>query len=662
MSTSLSRSLGLQLSSRALARSSTCHGPFTRSFAGLCARPSRPTAAIDAGVKARTASPSLLRSYTSSTTITTGGPLMVSTRSSLTRNSTLLKAFADARRSQSTSATATLASSAAAATSASSASAASSSTAGSTPLVSRPVVAVHLYALAFLVYAIIVVGGLTRLTESGLSITEWNPGFKGMRLPMTTAEWEAEWDKYKQTPEFLLLNQRMSLDDFKSIYLWEWGHRILGRVIGVAFVLPAGYFIARKWVGRETRLKLVAIALGIGFQGFLGWFMVKSGLSNPTTSGTQKTVTVPVPAIKDDHPNSTANTHDGRVRYDATVTVPSSSAQSATVSPAEWTPRVSHFRLAMHMGTAFLVYLAMLHTGLSVTRDYKLAKAKGVVAGVPLQGGGGAGGAASKAVLERLANTLNHPLIRRHSRLTKFVTALVFTTAMSGALVAGLDAGLVYNEFPTMGEGRIAPPVDELFDDRFAQNDDGSDKVWRNLSQNPVTVQLIHRTLAITTALTVYALAWKTRKVARQYKDVVAATEARSGVDSAAAIGRVARPPPASGASAAASAAAPSASAPVGGGAILDRFPRTPLLLAYASAGVVTLQATLGITTLIYMVPIPLASAHQAGSVALLSVLIGMIASMRRVPARALQAASQLAAGNQATKLQHQRILQKVLR
>ncbi|TKY86877.1 hypothetical protein EX895_004165 [Sporisorium graminicola] len=493
-------------------------------------------------------------------------------------------------------------------TAAVSASALSSSTAppdaratppASTPLISKPIVALHLYALAFLVYAIVVVGGLTRLTESGLSITEWNPGFKGMRLPTTTAEWEAEWDKYKQTPEFVLLNSKMSLDDFKAIYMWEWGHRVLGRVIGVAFVLPAAFFVTRRWVGQGTRWKLLAIAAGIGFQGFLGWFMVKSGLTVPEgSSGRAKMVSVPVAASTE---NGGRMMVDGTV--EATTSVPTSSAQTS-VAAADWTPRVSHFRLAMHMGTAFLVYLAMLHTGLAVQRDYKAATLSGTISGVR---------ARTHAALSQLAHTLNHPLLRSHSRLTKLVAGLVFTTAMSGALVAGLDAGLVYNEFPTMGDGRIAPPMGELMDDRFALRADGSDKVWRNLSQNPVTVQLIHRTLAVTTAATVVALAWKTHRLSRAY--------------SAAAASIIKGTPSSSGAAA----AAPKQ--------LLPALPPRVLQLANASVVVVAAQVTLGISTLIYMVPIPLASAHQAGSLALLSVLIGLISSLRPIPAKIIKAA-----------------------
>lgn len=453
------------------------------------------------------------------------------------------------------------------------ASIASHASAQYTPVVSRPIVALHLYALAFLVYAIVVVGGLTRLTESGLSITEWNPGFKGMRLPSTTQEWEAEWDKYKQTPEFHLLNSKMSLEDFKSIYMWEWAHRVLGRVIGLTFVFPAAYFVSRRWVAPGTRWKLGAIALGIGFQGFLGWFMVKSGLTVPG-SKTGKAKTAPVVS---------AATAGGRSE------MPTSSATTSSAFDGDWTPRVSHFRLAAHMGTAFLVYLAMLHTGLAVQRDWNVVRQRGKVSGLSTS---------SSKAMEKLANTLNHPSVRGHARLTAMVAALVFTTAMSGALVAGLDAGLVYNEFPTMGDGRVAPPLDELMDDKYAQQTDKSDKVWRNLTQNPVTVQLIHRTLAITTAFTVLGLAWRTRRLALSHT-----LRAQS-----------------------------SSSAHM-----LPALPSRIVRLGYASAAVVGMQVTLGITTLIYMVPIPLASAHQAGSLALLSVLVALLSSMRPIPTSLLK-------------------------
>lgn len=116
-------------------------------------------------------------------------------------------------------------------------------------------VAYHLLLSAALVFLIIIVGGITRLTESGLSITEWNPGLKGMRLPQSEAEWNEEWDKYKQSPEFKMLNANMTMQEFKTIFLWEWSHRILGRFIGVFFVVPAALFCLQRGMTTPARRK-----------------------------------------------------------------------------------------------------------------------------------------------------------------------------------------------------------------------------------------------------------------------------------------------------------------------------------------------------------------------------------------------------------------------
>ncbi|CAD6916899.1 unnamed protein product [Tilletia laevis] len=463
--------------------------------------------------------------------------------------------------------------------------------------ITRPIVAYHLFALAFLVYAIVVVGGLTRLTESGLSITEWNPGFKGVQLPTTDEQWHAEWDKYKLTPEFVLLNQRMSLDDFKSIYMWEWAHRVLGRVIGVAFVLPAAYFMLRPgYVAKGMRWKLLAMGAGIGFQGALGWFMVKSGLSAPSarpgsSSSPQAQSMAEAGMAPPPVPSAVFDAHDSH----------------STQKDSSWTPRVSHFRLAAHLGTAFLVYLGMLHTGLSILRDWKLANNRGTVAGVPLSPSSTATSSAPRA---KVVNALNDPAVRRYARSVRGLAIFVFVTAMSGALVAGLDAGMIYNEWPTMGgEGRLAPPADELLDERYRLRSSSSTQKepglfdWRlwtgNVFNNPTTVQLVHRTLATTTFVAVLGLAFRTRslRLALQSQQKKTATAVAA-----------ARLPP--------------------------LVPRLALL----AAGVVSLQATLGITTLLYLVPIPLASAHQAGSLALLSVLVALLAAVRRPGAAVVRA------------------------
>jgi heme a synthase len=189
---------------------------------------------------------------------------------------------------------------------------------------------------AGLVFGIVVVGGLTRLTESGyslscitltcrLSITEWKP-VTGIIPPRTENAWILEFEKYKSTPEYQILNPRMSLHDFKSIYYMEYTHRLLGRVIGLAFVFPAAYYIARGKVSRRFGWALGGIGLLIGFQGFLGWWMVKSGLKKEELLA-----------------------QDG-------------------------VPRVSQYRLAAHLGTAFGVYSIMILMGLSVLRKNRFLR------------------------------------------------------------------------------------------------------------------------------------------------------------------------------------------------------------------------------------------------------------------------------------------------
>jgi cytochrome c oxidase assembly protein subunit 15 len=138
-----------------------------------------------------------------------------------------------------------------------------------------------LYAVAALVLAMVLVGGATRLTESGLSITEWQP-VMGVLPPLSEAQWQAEFAKYQAIPQYKALNQGMSLDAFKEIFWWEWTHRLLGRVIGAAFLLPFLWFLWRGWVGPGLRGRLWFI-FGLGaLQGAVGWWMVASGLTQRT--------------------------------------------------------------------------------------------------------------------------------------------------------------------------------------------------------------------------------------------------------------------------------------------------------------------------------------------------------------------------------------------
>ncbi|RAK97748.1 cytochrome c oxidase assembly protein cox15 [Aspergillus ibericus CBS 121593] len=364
------------------------------------------------------------------------------------------------------------------------------------PDVSDKKVAYWLLASAASVFGIVVFGGLTRLTESGLSITEWRP-VTGSLPPMNAEDWESEFSKYRASPEFQLLNPHMTLSEFKSIYYMEWIHRLWGRFVGLSFVLPAAYFVAAKKVSKPMTLRLAGIAGLIGFQGFIGWWMVKSGL-------------------KDD------------------LFAPGSH------------PRVSQYRLTAHLGAAFVCYTAMLWNGLAILRSHRLL--------------------ADPEAGIKLLDSLRDPKLKIFRRSVAGLAALVFVTAMSGALVAGLDAGLIYNEFPFMGNG-LAPPKSELFDERYSRHEDRSDLWWRNMLENPSLVQLDHRALAMTTFTSIMALMAYTR-----------------------------------------------------GSPTMRRFlPRAAKKGVHGVVAFACVQVGLGISTLLYLVPTPLASAHQAGSLFLLT-------------------------------------------
>jgi cytochrome c oxidase assembly protein subunit 15 len=223
-----------------------------------------------------------------------------------------------------------------------------------------------LYGVAALVFALIVVGGATRLTDSGLSITEWRP-IIGIIPPLTEADWQEALTKYRLIPEYKLVNRGMSLDAFKVIFWWEWAHRFLARMVGFAFAIPFVYFVVRRRLPAGLWRKLAGIfALG-GLQGAIGWYMVSSGLVD---------------------------------RID-----------------------VSHYRLALHLTVAFLIFALLLWTAWS------------------------------------LLPGANAPLVRpaepRHRRVASLLVALVLLQVVLGALVAGLKAGLTHNTWPLMDDQLI---------------------------------------------------------------------------------------------------------------------------------------------------------------------------------------------------------------
>ncbi len=183
------------------------------------------------------------------------------------------------------------------------------------PLLRPRAIANWLMAIAGLVFVMIVVGGITRLTESGLSITRWDP-VSGAIPPLNEADWQHAFDLYRESPQYQQVNRGMTLDDFKFIYFWEFIHRLLGRLIGVAFALPLIWFAVKKAIPKGYGWKLVALfALG-GLQGAIGWWMVASGLVD--------------------------------------------------------VPEVSHIRLAVHLLTAFLIFGALIWVAFDL---YRLAKA-----------------------------------------------------------------------------------------------------------------------------------------------------------------------------------------------------------------------------------------------------------------------------------------------
>jgi cytochrome c oxidase assembly protein subunit 15 len=141
------------------------------------------------------------------------------------------------------------------------------------------VIQLWLSAVAALVFAMVLVGGATRLTESGLSITEWQP-VTGTLPPLNEAQWQTEFQKYQAIPQYRQLNAGMSLTDFKTIYLWEWAHRLIGRVIGVVFFVPFVWFLWRGWIPARRRAGLWTILTLGALQGAIGWWMVASGLAD----------------------------------------------------------------------------------------------------------------------------------------------------------------------------------------------------------------------------------------------------------------------------------------------------------------------------------------------------------------------------------------------
>ena len=403
----------------------------------------------------------------------------------------------------------------------------------STRLLNSPTVArsvgYWLLGMSGLVAGMVSIGGITRLTKSGLSMTDWK--LQGTMPPTNADEWMKEFTRYKQYPEWQQ-RQSMTLDEFKYIFYWEWGHRMMGRSLGVAFAVPFLVFAVRGMIPRQLMPRMALLFSLGGTQGLVGWWMVKSGLDKKTIIGLDENREI----------------------------------------------RVSPYRLATHLGMAFTTFGACLWTALEIlipTKDTLRTVVSRLSTGV----GTGTAGTVSKAVGPLISSDIMKSL-QKVRKLSIFNLALVATTVISGAYVAGNDAGNAYNTFPKMGDEWMPSGMMTL------------EPSWRNLFENTATVQFDHRVLALTTLSTITTMFLMARK-------------GSAGKD-------------------------------VHGKQLVSLWhhilPNTSKNFLYSTFGMVGAQVGLGISTLLLYVPIPLAAAHQLGSLILLTFSTGVVHSLRFIP------------------------------
>lgn len=248
-----------------------------------------------------------------------------------------------------------------------------------------------LVAAAIAIIAAVVLGGITRLTESGLSITVWQP-VRGVLPPRSAAEWQHAYQQFLLIPQAQGVHSGISLAEFRTIFWWEWTHRLLARLVGLVLVVPYLVLLLRDRIQPRLRLRLAWLPILTLAQGALGWYMVASGLQDRSS--------------------------------------------------------VSPYRLAAHLALALVIWAICVWT------------------------------------IAELTPAAERRQRRWLQRLIAGITALVAITLVSGALVAGLDAGLVYNTFPLMGDGVVPPGYGSVAGD------------WRLAFENPVIAQFHHRVLA----------------------------------------------------------------------------------------------------------------------------------------------------------------------
>lgn len=263
-----------------------------------------------------------------------------------------------------------------------------------------------------LIFVMVVVGGITRLTDSGLSMTDWHIVTEVVP-PITDAQWELAFEEYKKFPEYQKINSNhnFTLQDYKFIYFWEWFHRLLGRLLGIVFIIPFLYFWLTKRFDKQTLKNCIILLCFGGFQGFLGWYMVKSGLID--------------------------------------------------------IPYVSHYRLAMHLTTAFITFAFTLWVALNLI--YPKSPPKYV----------------------SLRN------------LIRFSLVVLMLQIIWGAFVAGLNAGLIHNHWPLMNEGKLMHET-VLIEQQ---------PMWRNFVEGKSGVQFVHRYIAYIVVLLILTIWYKTKKL-----------------------------------------------------------------------------------------------------------------------------------------------------
>jgi len=260
-----------------------------------------------------------------------------------------------------------------------------------------------LFSLLLILFIIILLGGLTRLTDSGLSITRWEV-ITGILPPFTLEGWNKAFDLYKEIPQYRLINQNITLEEFKIIYYWEYFHRLLGRIFGLLFLIPFLYFLFKKVFSKEFNFKLLILFILILLQGYIGWYMVQSGLVKNTT--------------------------------------------------------VSHFRLAIHLNIAFILFISIFWYFLNIVKSSK-----------------------------KYFFSFNN-----ENFFIKLFVILLFFQVTLGAFTSGLDAGQIYQTWPSMNN--------KFFPDDFELNNILS----KDIFYEPSLVQFLHRNMAYILLIYVFGI------------------------------------------------------------------------------------------------------------------------------------------------------------